>query len=149
MYYTPMIRNAAFKSSEFVALEYSWGPGEHQINRYDSKTGLYQYENAQDSLIKTTVPLKQNEIIYIHSKANELGFWNLPEVIATPGLKEQDNRALRYVMTMHYQKKSKTVVFHADYVGSEKLKNVAVQMQKIFFNTINDAEARYGRPVEQ
>ncbi len=145
IYYIPMIKNAPFNSKEFVSLQYSWGPGNNQINHYDSKTGAYQYENAQDSLIKTTVQLKQNEIIFLHSKANELGFWNLPEVIATPGTDLNSNNALRYVMTMNYQRKSKTVILVTDYVGSDKLKDVATQMQKLFFNTISDADARYGK----
>lgn len=145
IYYRPMIMNAPFKSSEFVSLQYSWGPGNNQINRYDSATGAYQYENAQDSLIKTTVKLKQNEIIYLHSKANELGFWNLPELIANPGTDLDSNKALRYVMTINYQRKSKTVTLLTDYNGSEKLKDVATQMQKIFFTTISDADARYGK----
>lgn len=145
MYYRPILKNAAFKSSEFVSLQYSWGPGSRQINLYDSSTGHYQYENSQDSLIKTTVQLKQNEIIYIHSKANELGFWNLPELIATPGVDTASSKAVRYVMTMNYKEKTKQVVFYSDYVGSDKLKDVATQMQKIFFNTINDAESRYGK----
>ncbi|RYF86141.1 MAG: hypothetical protein EOO00_13505 [Chitinophagaceae bacterium] len=145
VYYTPMIRNAPFKASEFVSIEYSWGPGNDQINKYNSATGNYQYVNQRDSLVKTSVKLRQNEMIYLHSKANELGFWNLPDLIATPGTDINTSKALRYTMTMKYQRKTKTVVFLTDYSGSEKLKDVAGQMQKLFFKTINDAEERYGK----
>ncbi|PIH03273.1 hypothetical protein CS542_02530 [Pedobacter sp. IW39] len=37
---------------------------------------------CKDSLIRTNVKLRDNDIIYIHNKTSELGFWNFPDVIS-------------------------------------------------------------------
>ncbi len=84
-YYRPIIQNAPFKSSEFVSLQFKWGAGNNLENSYDSATGLYEYKNAKDSLIRKSFKLRENDIIYLHNKANELGLWNFPEVIANQG----------------------------------------------------------------
>jgi ribonuclease BN (tRNA processing enzyme) len=144
IYYTPMIRNAPFKSSEFVSLQFKWGTGKTLVNSYDSKTGDYQYLDGRDSLIKTNVKLRTNDIIYLHSKANELGLWNFPAVIANQGTELTSDKVLRYEMQFNYQRKSKKVIFLTDYNEIPKLKDVASQMQKLISQSINDAEERYG-----
>lgn len=143
IYYTPMIKNAPFKSSEFVSLQFKWGVGRSLINSYDSATGDYQYLNERDSLIKTNVKLRSNDIIYLHSKANELGLWNFPPVIANQGADLTSDKILRYEIQFNYKRKSKKVVFLTDYNEIPKLRDVATQMQKLVAQSINDAEERY------
>ncbi len=145
VYYTPIINNAPFKYAEFVSMEVKWGLGNNLENSYNSATGEYHYMNPKDSLIKKTVKLRKNDIVYLHSKANELGFWNLPDTIKNAGTNAKTDSGLRYVMTMNYKRKSKTVVFFANYNIVPKLRDVAEQSKKLLLNTVNTAEERYGR----
>jgi hypothetical protein len=145
VYYTPMIQNAPFKSSEFVSFQYKWGVGKVLPNSYDSATGVYQYLDNRDSLIKTNVKLRSNDIIYLHNKANELGLWNFPEVIANQGADLTSPKVLRYEIQFNYQRKSKKVIILSDYNEIPKLRDVSTQMKTLVAQTINDAEERYSK----
>ena len=146
-YYRPIIQNAPFKSSEFVSLQFKWGAGNNLENSYDSATGLYEYKNAKDSLIRKSFKLRENDIIYLHNKANELGLWNFPEVIANEGTDLNKSKVLRYVLQFNYKRKSKKVIFLTDYNDIPKLRDVAVQMKTLVERTITDAEERYAKPL--
>ena len=139
-----MIKNAPFRSNEFVSLQLKWGAGNDLVNSYDSATGDYQYLNAKDSLIKKNVKLRENDIIYLHNKANELGLWNFPDLIANEGTDLNKSKVLRYVIQFNYKRKSKKVVFLTDYDDIPKLRDVATQMKSLVEKTIIDAEDRYG-----
>lgn len=143
IYYTPMIKNAPFRSNEFVSLQLKWGAGNDLVNSYDSATGDYQYLNAKDSLIKKNVKLRENDIIYLHNKANELGLWNFPDLIANEGTDLNKSKVLRYVIQFNYKRKSKKVTFLTDYNDIPKLRDVATQMKTLVEKTVNDAEERY------
>ncbi|RZK76387.1 MAG: hypothetical protein EOO92_14665 [Pedobacter sp.] len=143
VYYTPMLRNAPFKSKEFVSLQFKWGVGNNLENTYDSATGDYQYVDSRDSIVKTNVKLRTNDIMYLHNKANELGLWNFPEVIANTDADLKSDKILRYEMQFNYKKKSKKVIYMTDYNEIPKLRDVAAQMQKLITKSINDAEERY------
>lgn len=145
VYYTPMLRNAPFKLKEFKSIEFKWGEGNNLENSYNSATGDYQYVNAKDSIIKTNVKLRKDDILYLHSKANELGFWNFPDFMANSESDLKTSKVPRYVMTFNYKKKSKTVVFLVDYNGDPKLKGLAMQMKTLLTQSINEAEERYGK----
>jgi hypothetical protein len=145
IYYVPMFRNAPFKLKEFESIEFKWGLGNNLENSYNSATGDYQYVNAQDSLIKTNVKLRKDEILYLHSKASELGFWNFPDLIANAGTNLDSSKVLRYVMVFNYKTKSKKVVYLTDYTEIQKLKGLAEQMKTLLMQSINDAEERYGK----
>lgn len=145
IYYTPIIRNAPFRSDEFVSFQFKWGPGNVMENSYDSATGLYQYVNASDSVVKTTVKLRENDIIFLHNKANELGFWNFPEVISNAGTDLKTSKVLRYEMHFKYKRKAKKVILMADYQDIPKLRDVSNQMKTLILQTISDAEERYGK----
>jgi hypothetical protein len=145
IYYTPIIRNAPFRSNEFVSFTYKWGMGNDLVNSYNSATGEYQYLDKRDSLIKTNVKLRQNDIIYLHNKANELGYWNFPDVIANAGTDLNKSKVLRYVFQFNYKRKSKKVIFVTDFNDIPKLGDVAGQMRTLVENTINDAQERYNK----
>lgn len=146
-YYMPMIKNAPFRSGEFVSLQFKWGPGNNLENSYDSATGIYQYKNAKDSLVRKSFKLRHNDIIYLHNKANELGLWNFPEVIANEGTDLKKSDVLRYEMQFNYKRKSKKVIFLSDYHDIPKLRDVATQMKTLVEQTITDAEERYGKAL--
>jgi hypothetical protein len=143
IYYTPMLRNAKYRSNEFVSFQFKWGVGPVLENTYDSATGNYQYVDTRDSLVKTNVKLRHNDIIYLHNKANELGLWNFPEVIANDAANLKSDKVLRYEIQFNYKRKSKKVIFMTDYNEVPKLRDVAGQMQKLITQSINDAEERY------
>lgn len=143
VYYAPIIKNAPFKSSEFVSLQFKWGVGKELVNSYDSATGDYQYLDKRDSLIKTHVKLRTNDIIYLHNKANELGLWNFPDVIANRGEDLASAKVLRYEIQFNYKRKSKKVILMSDFNEIPKLRDVATQMKSLVAQSINDAEERY------
>jgi len=145
IYYTPIIRNAPFRSDEFVSFQFQWGAGNDLPNSYDSATGNYQYLDTKDSLIKTNVKLRQNDIIYLHNKMNELGYWNFPDLIANAETDLNKSKVLRYVFTFNYKRKTKKVVYLTDYNDIPKLATVAGQMKTLVEQTINDAEERYSK----
>lgn len=144
-YYEPMLRNAPFKSGEFVSLKYKWGVGQTLDNTYDSSTGAYQYVNAKDSIIKTNVKLRKDDIIYLHSKATQIGFWNFPELLANNTVDTVDKAKLRYELEFNYKRTSKKVVYYSDYNQIPKLRDLAVQMKTIVEQTIASADERYGK----
>lgn len=148
VYYTPMFRNAPYKLKEFESIELKWGVGNTLQNTYNSATGDYQYVNAKDSVIRTNVKLRKNDILYLHSKANEIGFWNFPDVIVNQGADLNSTEVPRYVMQFNYKKKSKTVIYMADYNEIPKLQKLAAQMKTLLQQSINDAEERYGKQTE-
>jgi ribonuclease BN (tRNA processing enzyme) len=144
-YYQPILKNAPFRSDEFVSFQYKWGVGAELANSYDSATGEYQYLNKKDSLVRTNVKLRQNDIIYLHNKANELGFWNFPDVIANAGTTVKNSKVLRYEFVFNYKRKTKKVVYLTDYSDIPKLSTVAGQMKTLVQQTIDDAEERYSK----
>lgn len=145
IYYTPIIKNAPFRSDEFVSFQLQWGAGNDMPNIYDSATGNYQYLNRKDSLVKTNVKLRQNDVIYLHNKLNELGYWNFPDVIANEGTDLNQSKVLRYVFTFNYKRKSKKVIYVTDYSDIPKLRTVAGQVKTLVETTIGDAEERYSK----
>nr|WP_121273302.1 hypothetical protein [Pedobacter schmidteae] len=145
VYYTPMLRNAPYKLKEFESIDFKWGVGSKLENSYNSATGDYQYLNAKDSLIRTNVKLRKDDILYLHSKASELGFWNFPELLANRGADLKTATVPRYEMTFNYKTKSKKVIYWADYNEIPKLKGLAEQMKTLLQQSINDAEERYGK----
>jgi len=145
IYYTPIIRNAPFRSDEFISFQFKWGLGNNLVNSYDSATGEYKYLDAKDSLIKTNVKLRETDIIYLHNKADELGYWNFPDQIVNAGTDLNKSKVLRYVFKFNYKRKSKQVIFVTDYNDIPKLRDVAGQMEKLVEGTINDAQERYNK----
>ncbi len=143
IYYTPIIKNAPFRSKDFVSLQYQWGVKDTLENHYDSATGAYQYLDNSDSTIRKTVFLKKDDIIYLHNKANELGLWNFPDTIGTKTAKSAD--VPRYDLQFNYKEKSKHVVVYGNFNGNPKLLDAAMQMRKLVEETLGQAEKRSGK----
>lgn len=145
-YYLINLKQGPYPASAFVSLTYKWGVGDTLVNSYDSANGNYQYLNNRDSLVKTRVKLNANHVIFLHSKANELDLWKLPNVIANPNANLKSNKVLRYEMTFNYEGKSKNIVYMSDYHENATIAAAADQLQKIIAQTINEAEDRYSKP---
>lgn len=145
VYYAPIIRNAPFKAKEFVSIKYKWGVGDSLENSYNSVTGEYKYLDDKDSLIIKHIKLSARDKKFLDSNADEQGFWNLPSIVANSENDLKSSKAVRYYMEFNYQKKSKVVTYLSDFDGNPKMKDAAVQMQKIIEQTIIDAEEKQNK----
>ena len=143
-YYGMMIKNAPYKFSEFESITFKYGLGDSLVNQYDSKTGNYQYLNQNDSLVKTYVKLRKDDLLYLHRKAADLGFWNFPKEIV-PDESAPKRNSPRYYLEFKYQRKTKQVLFDLDYNGDMKLKDAARILIEEVSRTINDAQDRTGK----
>jgi len=141
-YYGMMISNAPYKFSEFKSLDFRYGEGNNLNNIYDSKTGRYQYVNNHDSLVVKTVHLNKDDLLYLHRKAAELGFWNFPKEITNYSDNPRLKNSPHYFIAFHYQRKSKEVLFDEAYDGDLRLKDAAMQLVKQIELKLNDAEDR-------
>ncbi|WP_261380960.1 hypothetical protein [Mucilaginibacter pallidiroseus] len=113
-----MIKNAPYKFSELESIRFEFGYNDSLLNKYNSATGDYQYVNRRDSVIKMNLKLNNDDLLYLHRKAAELGFWDFP---ANELKKDSVERSPRYLIQFNYKRKSKTVIYDAAYQGNEKL----------------------------
>lgn len=139
-YYGMMVKNAPYKFSEFESLTFKYGLGDSLINQYNSKTAIYQYVNEQDSLIKKKVKLTKDDLLVLHRRAAQLGFWNFPSEIVNKG--EPLKNTPHYYIELTYKRKSKAVLFDLDYKGDPKLKDAVRRLIEEISNSVNDAEDR-------
>lgn len=141
-YYGIIIKNAPYKFSEMKSITLKYGLGDSLVNRYDSKTGVYQYMNEQDSLVQSNVKLSNDDLLYLHRKAAELGFWNFPEDLRGPESRNAPSNAPHYILEFNYLRKSKRIDFDLNFKGDPKLKDAAKSLIEMVNTTINDAEDR-------
>lgn len=139
-YYGHMVKNAPYKFSEFESFTFKYGLGDDLNNQYDSKTGMYQYVNDKDSLVQKKVKLSKDDLLVLHRRAAQLGFWDFPSEIINTG--NTDKKIPHYVLEFNYQRKSKKVIFGLDYSGDPKLKDAIRRLIEEISNTINDASDR-------
>jgi hypothetical protein len=112
-YYSIILKNAPYKFAEFKSFTIQYGEGNNLVNKYDSKTGEYQYLNTHDSLVRKIVHLNKNDLLYLHRKASDLGFWDFPvEELGDTSI-AANKKAPRYLIEYNYLHKSKKVVFDA------------------------------------
>jgi hypothetical protein len=130
-YYSHMIKNAPYKFSEFKSFVFKYGTSDSMVNTYNSATGDYQYLNRKDSLVKTNLPLHSSDLLYLHRKAAELGFWDFP-VQELGDSSKIKGKPLRYYIEFNYQRKSKKVWFDESFDRDLKLKDA----NKTFINEI-------------
>ncbi|MGN6177733.1 MAG: hypothetical protein ACTHNW_01030 [Mucilaginibacter sp.] len=140
IYYGPMIRNAPYRFSDFESFSIQYGTGDSLVNKYDSKTGNYQYLNDHDSLIKKHLPLNDDQLLYLHRKAAYWGFWNFPEREVNDSAKAKGIKAPRYIIQFNYKHKSKRVEYDASFDGDPKLKEANEAMKAEIEKVLNEAE---------
>jgi hypothetical protein len=121
-YYQSIFKEAPYNFSEFKSFVFKYGHKDSLVNQYNSASGDYQYLDKRDSLIKTRLYLTTDELLYLHRKAAELGFWDFPsdeskaDTVNTNGVKPTE-----FLIEFNYKHKSKTVLFNGDYDGPRKL----------------------------
>jgi hypothetical protein len=145
-YYLINLKQGPYSASSFISVNYKWGVGDTLQNSYNSATGDYQYLDNRDQIIKKKVKLHANNIIFIHSKANEQDIWTLPDVIANKNEDLTSKKVLRYEMVFNYEKKTKKIVFMTNYDEDIAVANRADLLQKIIKQTIDEVEDRYSKP---
>lgn len=141
-YYSIMVKNAPYRFTDFESITLNYGLGDSLINRFNSKTGEYQFVNTRDSLIKTNVKLKKDDLLYLHRKAAELGFWNFPEEITADNKSEGSVNSPHYYLEYKYKEKTKHILFDAEYNEDPKLRDAAKQLITEVSNMISEARER-------
>jgi len=137
-YYGMMVKNAPYKFSEMESITFKYGLGDSLINQYNSKTGEYQYLNDRDSLVKTNVRLSKDNLLYLHRKAADLGFWNFPSDMR--GAEVTGRNVPHYYLEFKYQRKSKAINFDMDFNSDPKLKDAVRRLIEEVSTTINKVE---------
>jgi hypothetical protein len=121
-YYKTMFRDAPYSFTNLQSFVFKYGVKDSLLNQYDSATGEYQYLNRSDSLIKSHFSLTTSDLLYLHHKAVEAGFWDFPakevntDTVNTNGIKPTE-----YLIQFNYRGKSKTVLFSANYNGPQPI----------------------------
>lgn len=141
-YYSIMFKNAPYKFSEFDHIRFEYGDGDTLVNKYDSRTGEYQYLTKDDSLVKKHIHLSQNQLLFLHRKAAEQGFWDFPsnEVNKQADTSRDGLRPPRYYIEFGYKRKTKKVMFDEAFDGDPKLKAANEQLIKDIQQILDEAE---------
>lgn len=141
-YYSIMFKNAPYKFSEFDSITFNYGTGDTLLNKYNSKTLDYEYLNTSDSLIKSTLKLNKDDLLYLHRKAAEMGLWDFPANMVSDSSKLKNSKVPRYYIEFKYKRKSKKVVYSSDFDGNPKLKDAVEELIKLMQSRLIDAEKR-------
>ncbi len=141
-YYGMMVKNAPYKFAEFESLVFNYGTGDSLINKYNSKTGDYQFVNSRDSLVKSHLKLNKDDLLYLHRKAAELGFWDFPDNMVNDTVNFKKTKAPHYFIEFKYKRKTKKVLFDAAYDGKPALKDAAERLVKEIQDRLAGAESR-------
>jgi hypothetical protein len=138
-YYGMMLKNAPYKFAEFESVSIRYGERGNLANKYDSNTSQYQYLDRRDSLVKKRLVLSKDDLLYLHRKAADLGFWDFPEDETGDSVKT-GNKPPRYIMEYKYQRKSKKVVYDANFVGDQRLVDANQRLVKEILQVLARAE---------
>lgn len=143
VYYSSMIKNAPFRFADFEAIELRYGTPNEMVNTYNSKTGEYQYLTKDNKLMKDTVRMRKDDLLYLHRKAQELGFWNVDDKMVNDKRDTLLNQEVpRFILKYSYKDKSKEVTLDADYSGTEKMKNAAKSTIDAVMTMLAEVKAR-------
>lgn len=141
-YYAGMINNAPFRFSDFESIEIRWGYPDEMVNYYNSKTHEYRYLNKDDSLVSKSLKMRKDDLQYLHSKAQTIGFFNVDEDMTAGDEVQAPNPKPRYELTYTYKKKRKKVTFDPDFPGHPKMKEAAQTTIEEVQKMIAEAESR-------
>ena len=82
----------------------------------------------------------------MHSKANEQGLWDLPNVIAKPNANLKSDQVLRYEITFKYEKETKKIIYMVDYDDNPTVAVAIDEIQKMIKPTIDEIDETYAKP---
>ena len=135
-YYTVMVKNAPYKFAEFENISLKESVGNNFTKIYSSKSQEFQFLNTRDSLVKSKVKLSKDDLLFLHRKASELGFWNWPAKM----IGDTSGKSPRYYLQFDYQRKSKIIEIDAAYNDNIKLRDAAIELAKTVDKAILDAD---------
>lgn len=142
-YYAGVLKNAPYKFTEFESIDLQYGPGDSLVNKYNSKTGAYQYMDARDSLVKMNLHLPKTQLLYLHRKAAEMGFWDFPSVeMGDTTIKRKGMKPLRYLIEFKYKRKTKKVLYDESFNGDPKLKDANRQLVTEIIKVLEGEEGK-------
>lgn len=143
MYYSSMIKNAPFRFADFQSIELTYGTPGEMLNTYNSATSEYQYVTNDNRVLTAKVKLRKDDLLYLHRKAMELGFWNVDDdMTSTHEDENQGKQVPRYILKYTYKEKSKQVTLDADFKGPEKMRDAAKSTIDAVITMIAEAQAR-------
>lgn len=143
VYYSSMIKNAPYRFSDFESIEITYGTPSEMLNTYNSKTGEYQYLTKDNQLIKDTVRMRKDDLLYLHRKAQEIGFWNVDDDMTNSNRDSLLNQEVpRYILKYTYKDKAKEVTLDADFNGPDKMKDAAKSTVDAVMTMIAEVKAR-------
>jgi hypothetical protein len=142
-FYRSIFKEAPYGFSELKSFVFKYGDKDSLVNQYNSASGEFQYLNKSNSLVKTHLYLTTTDLLYLHRKAAELGFWDFPanevnsDTTNTNGIKPTE-----YLVEFNYLHKSKTLLFTANYDGPQQLTENSKQLIKEIQAILRGAEDR-------
>lgn len=143
VYYSSMIKNAPYRYSDFESLEITYGTPGEMVNKFNSKTQEYQYLTKDNELIKQPLKMRDDDLLYLHRKAMELGFWNVDDDMTTVRQDSTQGKEVpRYILKYTYKEKSKEVTLDADYADNSKMKDAAKSTIDAVMTMIAEVKAR-------
>lgn len=143
VYYSSMIKNAPYRFADFESIEIVYGTPNEMVNTYNSKTGEFFYLTKDNTLRKDTVKMRKDDLLYLHRKAQELGFWNVDDDMTNTKRDTVLNQEVpRYILKYTYKDKAKEVTLDADFVGPDKMKAAAKSTVDAVLTMIAEVKAR-------
>lgn len=135
-YYGMMLKNAPYRFTDFQYLRFEYGKTDSLENKYDSKTGDYQYKTTSGNIKKLNMKLSKDDLLYLHRKAADLGFWNFPAEEKS----DSKQPAPKYLIEFVYKEKSKKVFYDQNYNGDPALKDANERLIKEILKVIDERE---------
>jgi hypothetical protein len=141
-YYGMMVKNAPYRFADLQYIRFEYGPGDSLVNKYNSKTGDYQYATKNGNIKKLNMHLTQDNLLYLHRKAADLGFWNFPamETGDTSNADPDKVKSLRFLMEFVYKKKTKKVLYDQSFNGDPSLKDANMRLIKEIQKVLDERE---------
>jgi len=120
-----------------------YGEPDAMLNCYNSMSRAYRFLNKQDQVVEKTLKLTDDDLLYIHRKAMEMGFWNVDDDMTTSRQDSADGKRVpRFVLELKYKQKGKRVTIDRDFPGNPKMRDAAMTTVETVIHTINRANAR-------
>jgi len=141
-YYGMMIKNAPYRFTDFEYMVFKYGDGDSLVNKFDSRTGDYQYLTDRDSLVKKHLHIRRDDLLLIHRAAADMGFWNFPEREINDSAKAHGVKSAHYFIELVYKHKTKQVLYDEAFDGDPKLKDANGQFIKSIQKVLDDVEER-------
>src|SRR5690606_22165435 len=120
-----------------------YGLRDSMLNSYNSATQDYQYHNRENEIVKKKLKLTSDDLLFLHRKAMEMGFWNVDDDMTTSRTDSLEGRAVpRYILEYKYKEKGETVTMDADYPGNPKMMDAPITTIETVLERMNIANAR-------